>query len=69
MNLEKKIANLHLRLKGFTQPDTASQAEGYLEPGRYQIERYLPNHPDEDTDYALVIAPTLGAGDTWICVR
>jgi len=27
------------------------------------------NYPDEDTDYALVQAPSLGAGDTWICVR
>jgi hypothetical protein len=69
MNSNKKIAKLRLRLKGFAQPDTASQVEGYLEPGTYRIDRYLPNHPDEDTDYALVQAPTLGAGETWICVR
>ena len=69
MSSGKKIARLHRRLKGFDKPDTKSQLEGFLEPGRYIVDEYLQNHPNQETDYALVQAPALGAGDTWICVR
>ena len=69
MNTNKKIACLRIRLKGFEEPDTKSQLEGFLDPGKYIIDEYRRNYPDEDTDYALVQAPSLGAGDTWLCVR
>lgn len=69
MTGHKKIANLRMRLKGFEEPDTELQLEGFLDPGKYVVEQYLQNHPDQDTDYALVQAPALGAGDTWICTR
>jgi hypothetical protein len=70
MNSRKKIARLRLRLKGFVKPSSKSQVEGFLEPGNYIIKNYLENQPpDDDTDYALVQAPALGAGDTWICTR
>lgn len=66
---KKKIARLPIKLKGFDQPDTTSQFEGFLDPGKYRVLEYKPNHPNSDTDYALVEAPHLGAGDTWICTR
>ena len=69
MGSSNQIANLRMRLKGFEQPDTNSQLEGFLDPGKYIVDKYWPNHPDQDTDYARVQAPALGAGDTWICVR
>ena len=70
MNSRKKMAKLRVRLKGFVKPSTKSQVEGFLEPGNYIVENYLKNQPpDDDTDYALVQAPALGAGDTWICTR
>lgn len=68
-NANKKIANLPIKLKGFEKPDTSSQLEGYLDPGKYIVLEYRQNHPNSDTDYALVEAPQLGAGDTWICTR
>ena len=64
-----KIAVTRIRLKGFEKADTSSQFEGRLDPGRYVVDEYLENHPDESTDFARVQAPTLGAGDTWICTR
>ena len=69
MDSSNQIANLRVRLKGFEQPDTNSQLEGFLEPGKYIVDTYRTNHPNQDTDYALVQAPALGAGDTWICTR
>ncbi len=63
------IVNLSIRLKGFEKPDTSSQLEGFLDPGRYIVEEYRKNFPDQDTDYVRVQAPALGAGDTWICAR
>lgn len=70
MNSRKAIAKLRLRLKGFVKPSSKSQVEGFLEPGNYIIKDFLENQPpDDDTDYALVLAPALGAGDTWICTR
>lgn len=67
--MSKRIATLKIRLPGFIEPDTGSQREGFLEPGRYVVDEYRERHPDEDTDYALVQAPLLGASDTWICTR
>jgi hypothetical protein len=69
MTTTRKIAQLPIRLKGFTEPDTRSQFEGYLDPGHYIVKEIRKNFPDEETDYALVLAPALGAGDTWICTR
>ncbi len=69
MSKQKKIARLRVRLPGFEKSDTKSQLEGFLDPGKYVVEKYQQNHPDQDTDYALVQAPALGAGDTWICTR
>jgi hypothetical protein len=63
------IATTRIRLKGFVKADTNSQFEGRLDSGRYVVEEYLENHPDNTTDFARVQAPTLGAGDTWICTR
>jgi len=69
MTTNKRIVQLHIRLKGYAEPDTQSQLEGYLEPGRYIVKEYRPNHPNSDSDYALLLAPSLGAGDTWVCSR
>ncbi len=64
-----KTAVIPTRLKGFEKPDTRSQFEGHLVPGRYVVEEYRENFPDDTTDFARIQAPTLGAGDTWICTR
>ncbi|MDJ0911736.1 MAG: hypothetical protein QNI99_21290 [Woeseiaceae bacterium] len=69
MPIARSVAVTRIRLKGFEQPDTRSQFEGWLEPGRYLVEEYRQDHPDGRTDYARLQAPTLGAGDTWICTR
>jgi hypothetical protein len=58
-----------MRLKGFDEPDTSSQLEGYLQPGKYDVIEYRQGYPTQDTDFALVFAPSLGAGDTWLCTR
>lgn len=65
----RKIASVKIRLKGFEEADTSSQLEGYVEPGKYPLVEYRQNFPDANTDYALILAPHLGAGDTWICSR
>lgn len=65
----KQIANVKIRLKGFEASDTSSQLEGYVDPGKYPVVEYKINHPNDSTDYALILAPHLGAGDTWICTR
>jgi hypothetical protein len=62
-------ATLHVRLRGFVEPDTSSQQEGFLDPGRYPVLEYKEGYPDERSDYALLLAPALGAGDTWVCTR
>lgn len=69
MSSSTQIATLRIRLKGFQEPSTNSEFEGYLEPGSYVVQEYKPSFTDANTDYALVVAPTLGAGDTWICTR
>lgn len=69
MSAEKRMAQVYIRLRGFAEPDVRSQFEGHLEPGKYVVKAYRANYPNQDTDYALVLAPALGAGDTWICSR
>jgi hypothetical protein len=69
MTAQNLMAQTHIRLRGYEQPDTRSQIEGSLEPGKYIVVEYRQNFPDTDTDYALLLAPSLGAGDTWICSR
>ncbi len=69
MSAEKRMAQVYIRLRGFAEPDVRSQIEGHLEPGKYIVKEYRANYPNQDTDYALVLAPALGAGDTWICSR
>lgn len=69
MDSNNKIAVVGVRLKGFERPDTASSLEGFLDPGKYIVEEYRQNFPDENSDYVRVRAPALGAGDTWICAR
>jgi hypothetical protein len=66
---QKLSANLQIRLRGFEQADTRSQLEGWLDPGKYVVLEYRQDYPDQDTDYALLLVPALGAGDTWICSR
>jgi hypothetical protein len=69
MNGNRKVAKLLIRLKGFELPDTSSPVEGYLDPGSYVVDEFRENFPNEETDYALLQAPELGAEDTWICSR
>lgn len=69
MPTRRRIAQQNILLKGFTEPDTGSQFEGWLSPGKYIVKDYKPGKPNDDTDYALVLAPAMGAGDTWICTR
>jgi hypothetical protein len=69
MTTQTMIAQILIRLRGYEQPDTQSQIEGSLEPGKYIVKEYRQNFPNTETDYALVLAPALGAGDTWICSR
>lgn len=66
---KRTIAVLPNRLKGFSEADTGSQEEGFLPPGKYIILEIRENHPNHETDYARILAPELGAGDTWICTR
>lgn len=65
----KKIATLPNRLKGFLDADSRSQTEGFLAPGKYLVLEVRENHPNDQTDYARLHVPELGAGDTWICTR
>lgn len=67
--MSRQIITLPTRLRGFIEPDTRSQIEGRLDPGRYTVEELRLDYPDADTDYARVTAPGLGANDTWICIR
>ncbi len=67
--MPRQTATLRVRLPGFVGPDTSSQREGFLDPGPYPVLEYLENHPDADTDFARLLAPALGASDTWVCTR
>lgn len=69
MNAAPNQVRLRVRLRGYQEPDTRSDFEGYLGAGKYVVLEYRENYPDAETDYALVAAPSLGAGDTWICTR
>ena len=69
MSTREQVAELQQRLQGFHDPDTGSEFEGWLDPGRYPVLEYRQNFPTPDTDFARLLAPTLGAGDTWICAR
>ncbi|WP_224250024.1 hypothetical protein [Hyalangium gracile] len=64
-----RVARLPIRLRGFILPSTSSQFEGYVEAGDYFVLEEKRNYPNSDTDYARLEVPTLGAMDTWICVR
>ncbi len=65
----RTTATLPNRLKGFCEANSKSQMEGFLPPGKYIVLEIRENHPNDDTDYARIRAPELGAGDTWICTR
>ncbi len=65
----KQYAVLKSALKGFEDPDTGSQSQGYVNAGKYLIQEVRKDFPNEDTDYARVLVPYLGAEDTWICIR
>lgn len=69
MQTDRKVAVLQMPLRGFRGPSTRTQVRGYLEAGRYIVEEVRNNHPGPDTDYARIAAPSLGAGDVWICTR
>jgi len=64
-----RVARLPIRLRGFVLPDTTAQFEGYVGPGDYHVLEERRNTPTPDSDYARLEVPTLGALDTWICVR
>ncbi len=64
-----KIAVTNRRLKGFVSPDTLSQFEGYVDPGRYEVLELKESFPNADTDYVRISAPFLSANDTWLCIR
>ncbi|XXF78261.1 hypothetical protein P2318_00455 [Myxococcaceae bacterium GXIMD 01537] len=64
-----RVAKLPIRLRGYVEPNTQAQFEGYVEPGTYFVLEERRGFPTPDTDYARLEVPTLGALDTWICVR
>ncbi|NMO13466.1 hypothetical protein [Pyxidicoccus fallax] len=64
-----RVARLPIRLRGFIEPDTTSQFEGYVEPGDYIVLEEKRDFPTPGTHFARLEMPTLGALDTWICVR
>lgn len=66
---EVQYAVLSRSLKAFEEPDTSSQVEGRLAPGKYRVLDYKTNYPSTDTDYAHLEAPGLGDEETWICTR
>lgn len=64
-----KFLKLSTRLKGFSQPDTTSQIEGYIDTGEYEVLEERLNFPTEETDYVRILAPGMDDSDTWICTR
>ncbi|AGC43985.1 hypothetical protein MYSTI_02669 [Myxococcus stipitatus DSM 14675] len=64
-----RVAKLPIRMRGFVDPDTNAQFEGYVEPGTYFVLEERSGPAGSDSDYARLEVPTLGALDTWICVR
>ena len=69
MSASEQVADVSQRLKGFHEPDTSSEFEGWLDPGPYPVLEFRQNFPTADSDFARLLVPTLGAGDTWICTR
>lgn len=68
MNTNKYL-QLSSPLKGFEEANTASQSQGLIQPGNYQLKEVRTNFPDSDTDYANIVVPAFGDEDTWICLR
>jgi len=66
---EHQYASLLTALRGFDEPDTSSAIEGKVPPGKYRVIELKKNHPNQDTDYALIDVPALGDEETWICTR
>ena len=66
---QNQYAILTLPLRGFEEPDTTSTIEGKVQPGKYRVIQLQKNHPNVDTDYALIDVPALGDEETWICTR
>ncbi|AEI69196.1 hypothetical protein [Corallococcus macrosporus] len=64
-----RVARLPARLRGFALPDTSTSPEGYVAAGDYLVLEEKARHPTPDTDYARLLAPTLGALDTWVRTR
>jgi len=55
-------------LKGFSEADTRSASEGWLEPGTYVVTEHRTDASGQ-SDYARLLVPKLEDGDTWICFR
>jgi len=66
---KNKYAILSSSLKGFEEATTRSQSPGYIPAGKYLIQDFKKNFPDEDTDYACILVPAFGSEDTWVCTR
>ncbi|WP_244238956.1 hypothetical protein [Corallococcus carmarthensis] len=64
-----RVAKLPARLRGFAQPDTSTQPEGYVEAGGYLVLEEKARHPTPDTDYVRLLVPQLRGLDTWVCTR
>ncbi|AKF85701.1 hypothetical protein SAMN05443572_110282 [Myxococcus fulvus] len=69
MSQSHRVAKLPIRMRGFVQPDSQSQFEGYVEAGTYFVLEEKPGSPTPDTDFVRLEVPTLGALDTWVCTR
>jgi hypothetical protein len=66
VEMAERVVRLPNRLKGFEYPDTSSQFEGWVAPGTYDV---LEERRGGETDYARLLAPSLGVGEPWICTR
>lgn len=64
-----QYANLLYPLKGFEDPDTSSQMQGFVPSGKYLVIEFRENYPNADTDYAHIAVPSMGDEETWICTR
>lgn len=64
-----QVAVLNKRLRGFTFPDTLSDIEGLVDPGRYEVLDHRENYPDSDTDYTQLRVSFGDDRETWICSR
>ena len=66
---DNQIAVLNKRLRCFSAPDTQSEIEGVIGPGRFDILDYKKNFPDLDTDYMLLQVESVDDQESWICSR